>query len=679
VGSGLIFTTDFFIRIFLCFLFFSVFIFPSPAADINSAENPNTLYGVAERIRGFDPVMAGDVASALEISRIYEGLLQYSYLARPYRVEPCLCEKMPDISSDGLVYTFTIRKGIFYQDDPCFTSTGGKGRELTADDFVYSIKRVADMKTGSTGYWAFNERIVGLDEFHAASGGELPTDYTKAVEGLAAIDRYTLRIRLKQPYPQLLWILTMHYAFAVPREAVEYYGRDFVNHPVGTGPYCLKSWTRNYRIEYTRNPKWEQTGRIEHYPADGSEAPRGLPRGIFAEPSEAKNAMPPCGKPQSFLAKEGKEDAEPGLPADPSATLPSPQSLRAGVADGCVASRADAGLPRVSRGKPIPFIDRIVQYVVGDSTTLWFMFLKGQMESSGISRDNWDAVVTSEKTLKNELAGMGIKMFSVPVMETYYIGFNMDDALVGNNKLLRRALSCAFNTEQYVRFYNHRIIRAVGPIPPGIAGFENQTAPYPFNLDLAKDLLAKSGYPEGKDPKTGRRLKLNLDIGNPNDPEVRASVELFSSFMEKIGVQIVPIYNNWPNFLSRLERRQAQLFRLGWVADYPDAENFLQLFYGPNCSPGPNHCNYRNKEFDVLYEKARIMPDSPERIALYQQMTAIVTDDCPWIYEQHPLSYGLHHHWLKNYKPHDFPYGMNKYHAVDYEERAQWKKERGMK
>jgi len=598
-----------FILSLLSLFFFNLF---SPAADINSAENPNTLYGVAERIRGFDPVMAGDVASALAISRIYEGLLQYSYLARPYQVEPCLCAKMPDVSDDGLTYTFSVRKGIYFQDDPCFAATGGKGRELTAEDFVYAIKRVADIKTGSTGYWAFNERIAGLDEFRTKSSGEQATDYKMAVEGLTAPDSYTLCIRLKQPYPQLLWILTMHYTFAVPHEAVEYYGRDFVNHPVGTGPYCLKSWVRNYRIEYARNPKWNQTGRAESYPVKGS-----------------------------------GQDAELGMLAD-----------------------AD---------KPIPFIDRIVQYVVGDSTTLWFMFLKGQMESSGISRDNWDAVITSDKSLKNELATMGIKMFSTPVMETYYIGFNMDDATVGGNLLLRQALACAFNSEQYVRFYNNRVIRACGPIPPGIAGFEKQDSPYPFNLDIAKDLLSKAGYPEGKDPKTGRRLKLNLDIGNPNDPEVRASVELFSSFMDKIGVQIVPVYNNWPTFLSRLERRQAQLFRLGWVADYPDAENFLQLFYGPNCSPGPNHCNYSNKSFDALYEKARIMADCPERTALYRQMAGIVTRDCPWIFEQHPLSYGLHHHWLKNYKPHDFPYGMNKYHAVDHEAREQWQKEHGAK
>ena len=136
-----------------------------------------TYYGAAARIRGFDPAKAGDVASALAVSKIYEGLVQYAYLDRPYRVEPLLVEAMPDISADGLTYTFRLRKGIYFQDDPCFTATGGKGRELTAEDFVYSIKRIADAKNASSGYWAFNGRIVGLDEFRAASGGSEPTDY----------------------------------------------------------------------------------------------------------------------------------------------------------------------------------------------------------------------------------------------------------------------------------------------------------------------------------------------------------------------------------------------------------------------------------------------------------------------------------------------------------------------
>ena len=571
-----------------------------------------TYYGIAGRIRGFDPIKAGDVASAMAISKVSEGLLQYSYLIRPYCVEPCLCESMPDVSEDGLVYTFAIRRGIYFQDAPCFTATNGKGRELVAEDFVYSIKRVADVKNTSTGYWAFNNRIVGLDEFRSASSGDTPTDYDRPVEGLRATDRYTLQIRLERPYPQLLWILTMHYAFAVPREAVEYYGKDFVNHPVGTGPFRLVSWKKNYRLEFERNPKWAETGRIERYPTKGAPG-----------------------------------DAEEGLLAD--------------------------------AGKPIPFIDRIVQYVIDDSSTLWLMFLTGQLEFSGISRDNWDAVITPEKTLAQTLLNRGVCMYSTPALDTYYIGFNLEDPVVGKNTRLRQALTCAFNSAEYIKFYNDRIIRAKGPIPPGVAGYDKKPSPYPFDLERARQLLAEAGYPDGKDPQTGRRLKLSIDVGNANDPEVRASIELIADFMNKIGVLLEPVYNNWPSFLDRLDRRQVQLYNLGWVADYPDAENFLQLFYGPNSSPGPNHSNYDNSEYNALYKQVRVMQDSHERIALYRKMADIVIEDCPWIFKNHPLSYGLRHRWLKNYKPHDFPYGMVKYYAIDEDSRRQWKETYGMK
>ncbi len=592
--------------IFICLLLACAGCGARRADDQAGSGKQETVFrGVTSRIRGFDPVLSGDVASSLAISRVYEGLLQYSYLARPYRVETCLAASMPDVSDDGLVYTFNVRPGIFFQDDPCFIETGGAGRELVAGDFVYSIKRIADLKNRSTGYWAFNNRIRGLDEFRASTAGEEPTDYDGLVEGLRALDRHTLRIELNEPYPQLLWILTMHYAFAVPREAVEFYGSDFVNHPVGTGPYRLVSWRKNYRLEFERNPKWMETGRVERYPAEG-------------EP----------------------DDRQEGL--------------------------------LVAAGRQLPFVDRIVQLVVSDVSTHWLIFLTGQIEASGISRDNWDAVVTHEGRLAGHLADIGIKMYSTPALNTFYIGFNMDDPVVGPNKLLRQALTCAFNSEQYVRFYNNRMVRAKGPIPPGIAGYDEKPAAFPFDLDRARRLLAEAGYPEGQDPETGRRLRLLIDVGRASDPETRASMELIGDFMNRIGVLLEPVYNNWPAFLERLERRQVQLYSLGWIADYPDAENFLQLFYGPNTSPGPNHSCYSNREYDALYERARVMSDSPERTALYKEMADIVIEDCPWIFMSHPLSYGLNHCWLMNYKPHDFPYGMSKYYAIDEQSRREW-------
>ena len=235
-------------------------------------EGEQVLYGQTSRIKSLDPARAGDVASSALVGRVYEGLLEYSYLDRPYHLQPMLASAMPDVSVDGLTYTFRLRCGIYFQDDACFP--GGKGRELTAEDFVYSIKRVADLKTASSGYWAFNNRIVGLDEFRASTAGAAPTDYNAPVEGLSAPDRYTLQFKLKEPYPQLLWVLAMNYAFVVPCEAVGFYGDDFINHPVGTGPYILSQYSNNYRIEFVRNPKWAETGRVELYPSTGPEEAR---------------------------------------------------------------------------------------------------------------------------------------------------------------------------------------------------------------------------------------------------------------------------------------------------------------------------------------------------------------------------------------------------------------------
>ncbi|AKJ63832.1 ABC transporter substrate-binding protein [Kiritimatiella glycovorans] len=577
------------------------------------------LYGPTVRIQGFDPVRSGDVASSMAIARIYEGLLQYAYLDRPYRVRPLLARSMPEVSEDGLTYTFRVREGIRFQDDPCFAETDGKGRELTAQDFVYSIKRVADVKNASPGYWAFQGRIRGLDAFREASKGEQPTDYDREVEGLTAPGRYTLRFELLEPYPQLLWILAMHYAFAVPREAVEYYGDEFLNHPVGTGPFVLDSWKRNYRVEFVRNPAWTGDGRVERYPSEGSPADR-----------------------------------------------------RAGLL-------ADAG-------ERLPFLDRIVQFVVEDSTTQWMMFLAGQFSLSGISRDNWDAVVTPEKELGGVLRERGVDMVSSPTLDLFYIGFNMDDPVVGSHpdpridarrRKLRQAMACAFDHEEWTRFYNNRIAPAYGPIPEPLAGSRAKPGPYAFNLEKARRLIAEAGYPEGVDPETGRRLELNLEVGAAAAGDTRQSVELFAHFMDRIGIRISPSYNNWPTFMDKLNRGQAQLFRLGWVADYPDAENFFQLFYGPNRSPGPNHANYRNPQFDRLYERIRTMMPSDERTEICRRMAAIVIEDSPWIFMHQPMSYALVHSWVRNYKPHDFPYGMGKYRRIDMSQFSRWRRTYG--
>jgi ABC-type transport system substrate-binding protein len=262
-----------------------------------------------------------------------------------------------------------------------------------------------------------------------------------------------------------------------------------------------------------------------------------------------------------------------------------------------------------------------------------------------------------------------------------YTAFNMEDPVVGasadpdqhrRNRALRQALASAFNYEEWIKFHNNRLRLPTGPIPPDVSGYVERDVPYPFDLDRARALLEEAGYPGGRDPATGRRLQLTMEIGAADSPDVRQAVELFAQFMDRIGVVIQPSYNHWPAFLEKLSRGQAQLFQLGWVADYPDAENFLQLFYGPNRSPGPNHTKYANPEFDVLYEQLRQMLDSPERTELAQRMADIVIEDSPWMFTGIPISYGLFQSWLLNFKRHDFPYGMSKYYRIDMDRRREW-------
>ncbi len=545
------------------------------------ADDVATLRLIGARIGGCDPARAGDAASAAVYARLYEGLLQYDPEARPYRLMPSLAESMPEVSADGLEYVFRLRAGIRFHDDPCFVATGGVGREVVAEDFVYSIQRVADPFVASSGWWAFSDRIVGLDEFRVAAAAAGRADYDRPVSGLRAEDARTLRLRLKRPYPQLLWVLAMHYAYVVPREAVEYYGEDFGRHPVGTGPFQLASWRPNYRMEFVRHPRWTAAGRAE---------------------------------------------AAVGLPA----------------------------------------IGRIVAYVVQDPTTQWLLFLQGRLDLIGVARDNWDAVFDETGALRESLSLGGIEALRHEALEIQYIGFNMDDPVLGPNRALRLALAWAFDGEAWSRFHGGRVRRPLSPVPAGVAGDPGPPSrPVGFDLDRARALLAEAGYPDGRDPHTGRRLQLTLEIADADRPEIRQSTDLFIQFMDRIGVVVMPSYNNRPTFFQKLARRQAQMFRLSWVADYPDAQNFLQLFYGPNASPGPNRVNYANPEYDRLYERMREMPDTPERTALCARMVEILVEDAPWLLVGRPVEVVLKSGRLWNYRPHAFPYGMEKYWRIE--------------
>lgn len=218
------------------------------------------------QVQGLDPIRVRDDYAVHEAGKVYEGLLDYHYLKRPLELVPNLAVATPTISADQLVYTFKIRKGVKFHDNPCFPK--GKGRELTVHDFVYSFKRLADPKHQSLNFWLIDGKIKGLNEWRQQYADVANTDYTAEIEGLKAIDRYTLQFTLTKPYPQFLYALTMAPCYAVAHEAVQYYGADFANHPVGTGPFILEELNpQDNKIVYCKNP----TFRDKRFPSEAAE------------------------------------------------------------------------------------------------------------------------------------------------------------------------------------------------------------------------------------------------------------------------------------------------------------------------------------------------------------------------------------------------------------------------
>ena len=218
-----------------------------------------------EKISGFDPINASDRYSGNETGKVYEGLFEFHPLKRPYELMPNLAEALPVISADGLTYIFKIRKGVLFHDSPAFKD--GIGRELKASDIVYSIKRLADPKLNAKGWWLLDDRLVGLNDWRTKHSTTDKTNYEEDIEGLRKIDEYTVQMKLKKPYPQFLYALAMPYTFIVAREAVEHFGKEFLNYPVGTGAFVLPKFEQTSMITYVRNPKF----RDKFYPSEGEE------------------------------------------------------------------------------------------------------------------------------------------------------------------------------------------------------------------------------------------------------------------------------------------------------------------------------------------------------------------------------------------------------------------------
>ena len=494
-----------------------------------------------ERVSSVDPIRSSASNDSLVVHLLYETILSVDYFARPYKVVPGVCE-LPTVSADGREYTLTVREGVAFHPHEVF---GGKGRPLTAEDIVYSLRRLADPKNASGGMWTM-----------------------ACLKTVEALDARHVKITLSRHQHVFPWLLTLPFTGVVAREAVEKYGSRFGGVSVGSGPYRLVEWQRNHQMTLERMPTWHGWKNV----------------------------------------------------------------------------------------KTTPF-DRMVFPVVDDPSTKWLMFLSHEADFlRGIATDNWDAIVGPDGKLLPELSARGICLYSTPMMELTFIGCNMKDPILGQNRKLRQALNCAFNFEAWNRFCNGRLLPCTGPLPPGIEGRLETPFAYSYNLEKAKQLLKEAGYPDGIDPATGRHLVLPLSIGNATQ-QIREQVELIAGFYDRVGIRLDSRFMTWNAFLQAVNEGRTALFFLGWGADYPDAENFLQLCYSKNVSPGSNHANYVNPEFDAIYDRAMATLDKEERLACWRKAQEIIREDCPWILLDCPKRYWLGWKHVGNFVPSDFTRG----------------------
>lgn len=533
-----------------------------PSATSDSAPVKIYRHAMDGSPGSLDPAQAASIYANFLVVNLYDTLYRYKYLARPYELQPNLAAAMPEVSDDGLRLTIRIRRGVYFIDDPAFED--GLGREVTAQDFVYSIKRHFDPVTRAQGAWLWQNKIAGLDQWKAAG-----SDYAQEVSGLRAIDKHTIQITLTRPYPQLVHTLAQGYAAIVAREAVAAYGQGLSNHPVGSGPFRLDS-RDSIRAVLSRNP------------------------GFRAEPFDLEN--------------EGYQpETQGGL-----------------------------GLEALQNRAP-PFIDQLEIEFINEGAARWNAFSAHEIHFVKVPVSQFDSILSQRDppALKPEFAGL--YHFEASQESGFvYTNFNMADERIGfhpdplqnqRNRALRCAMVKAFDWKQR----NDTFFYGIGQVFPGIIPTAvpeydpNGSSSYiQHDLQAAIDLLRNNGWNEDNLPV--------LDYGFANSVTGRQVFEQTRSFMMAMGYpaeKIRPmIFATYGDYQRAYSQGKVTLINSSWTMDYPDAENNMQLFYGPNAAPGSNSSSYKNPAYDRLYEISSTLSESPERTQIYRKMNQLLMDDC---------------------------------------------------
>ncbi len=592
---------------------------PDTVAQNKPEAQPTVLhFAESEGPRTLDPHLAGDVISSRQCMHAYECLLEYDPF-NPGKLQPCIAAAMPTYDAETLTYTFTIRDDVRFSDHSCFAD--GKGRAVTAQDVAWSLKRLAALPD-SSGFWAFEGMIKGLDSFRESAvalalKGEL-TEWRKLldspVEGIRVPDSRTLQVRLNQPYPQLLYSLAFPYGAVVAHEACD--KLNLTSLAVGTGPFKIKRFTESFII-WERNPGYRN------------------------------------------VTLQGVPDDSP---------------LKA------------------FEGQRLPLCDE-VRYLIQDDTAALRAFLTGDVLAARLTRDTFadfisaDAIKAGKRgrdLLLPKWKEQGFEVIDYFEPTLHYLSFNMNDPVVGTpagarGLAIRKAMALAYDRQKYVdERLKGRGLAADRLVPPGTPGHGDAGTLTNQRHDpaAARKVLKDAGFTlkqQGEgwlaiDPATGNQVTIQILFRSTSESMMEDG-EAVEAMIANAGIKVVSEYVTFASFLARQDEGNGQVFDAGWVLDYPDAQNIMQLLYGPYKSPGINSACYNNATYNKLYENLAKLDDTvpeqaPRKKNLLAEMHRILDDETPWITVRFGRNIAIRKANLLEPPPDPYRYTAAKYSAL---------------
>ena len=553
---------------------------------------------------GFDPQQIEDRYSTGICENIFESFLTYDWLARPVKLVPQTVESVPEGEEGGTLYTFRIKPGILFADDPVFK---GNKRELVAKDMEYAVKRFRDPANRSPYSWLFEDKIVGFDEFVDKMKKANKYEYDTPIEGIKVLDKYTISFKLRAPDFNFLYFFAMPLVVPVAREVIEGYPTDTRGHPVGTGPYVLKEWVRRSKIVLERNPNY---------------------RGHTLS----------------------SEFADPNDPWDQAAI-------------------------KALAGKTLPLIDRIEVYPIEEEQPRFLAFMNVQHDYIEETPLAYVQELFANGKLSSAMQKRGVSRFPEMQPEITFDTFNMDDKFVGGYKpeniAFRRALVHAHDRPSEISIIRRgNAIPVMSPIPNGVVGFDPtfRTMEQEYNPEKARALLDMYGYVDKdgdgwRDMPDGRQIILEFKYRS-NEEASRQQAELWTKNLNAIGIRMTSVSQQFVDLLKDRKVGKYQISNVAWIADYPDAQNFLQLLYGPNTDIS-NDARFNLPEYNKLYSAALKLPDGPERNKLYREMNRVLTAYAPWAYGVQRLYNHFINPWVLGYKKHPILYTSFRFMDVD--------------